>query len=57
MNDPRVISANANGEDEVLEASIRPKKLAEYLGQQAVREQLSIYIEAARGAAKRSIMY
>ncbi|HEX6832738.1 MAG TPA: Holliday junction branch migration DNA helicase RuvB, partial [Rudaea sp.] len=28
--------------------SIRPKKLDEYLGQQAVREQLAIYIEAAR---------
>ena len=48
MNEPRVISPTITREDELLEASIRPKKLAEYLGQQTVREQLSIYIEAAR---------
>ena len=44
----RAISPTAMPEDEVIEASIRPKKLAEYLGQQTVREQLGIYIEAAR---------
>ena len=47
MND-RVISPAASREDELLDASIRPQKLAEYLGQAAVREQLGIYIEAAR---------
>src|ERR1700710_742281 len=44
----RIVTAVAAMDDEALEASIRPKRLAEYLGQQAVREQLSIYIEAAR---------
>ncbi|HEY8011486.1 MAG TPA: Holliday junction branch migration DNA helicase RuvB [Rudaea sp.] len=44
----RAISPTAMPEDEVIEASIRPRKLAEYLGQQTVREQLGIYIEAAR---------
>jgi Holliday junction DNA helicase RuvB len=48
MAETRVISASANHDDDALEATIRPKKLAEYLGQQTVREQLSIYIEAAR---------
>ena len=48
MTETRLFSAAANREDELLEASIRPQKLAEYLGQQAVREQLGIYIEAAR---------
>ena len=48
MTETRVISAAAHREDEALEATIRPKKLSEYLGQQTVREQLSIYIEAAR---------
>jgi Holliday junction DNA helicase RuvB len=47
VND-RVISPAASREDELLDASIRPQRLAEYLGQVAVREQLSIYIEAAR---------
>jgi Holliday junction DNA helicase RuvB len=48
MTESRLITAAATREDEALEASIRPRKLDEYLGQQAVREQLSIYIEAAR---------
>ncbi|MBS0566991.1 MAG: Holliday junction branch migration DNA helicase RuvB [Proteobacteria bacterium] len=48
MNDSRLISSSATRDDELLEASIRPQKLSEYLGQQAVREQLGIYIEAAK---------
>ena len=48
MEPQRIITAGASGEDEALEASIRPKRLDEYLGQQPVREQLGIYIEAAR---------
>ena len=48
MNDTRVIAPDATREDDIAEASIRPQKLAEYLGQRAVREQLSIYIEAAK---------
>jgi Holliday junction DNA helicase RuvB len=48
MTEARIIAASAQLDDEVLEATIRPKRLAEYLGQQAVREQLSIYIEAAK---------
>ncbi|MFT4255920.1 MAG: Holliday junction branch migration DNA helicase RuvB [Pseudoxanthomonas sp.] len=49
MNVDRIIASAANSEDDALEASIRPKRLDEYLGQQPVREQLGIYIEAARG--------
>ena len=48
MEPQRIVTAGASGEDEALEASIRPKRLDEYLGQQPVREQLGIYIEAAR---------
>ncbi|MBP6299092.1 MAG: Holliday junction branch migration DNA helicase RuvB [Arenimonas sp.] len=48
MDESRVISGSANREDELIEATIRPKKLDEYLGQVAVREQMKIYIEAAR---------
>ncbi len=48
MTDARVISSNSTREDEALDASIRPQKLSDYLGQQAVREQLGIYIEAAK---------
>jgi Holliday junction DNA helicase RuvB len=48
MNEPRVITAASTREDEAIEASIRPKKLDEYLGQAPVREQMQIYIEAAK---------
>ena len=48
MSDERVIAAGATREDEAIEASIRPKRLDEYLGQAPVREQLAIYIEAAK---------
>ncbi|HVJ61861.1 MAG TPA: Holliday junction branch migration DNA helicase RuvB [Tahibacter sp.] len=48
MSDVRVSSSASTREDELLEASIRPQRLSEYLGQQAAREQLGIYIEAAK---------
>nr|MCU0757023.1 Holliday junction branch migration DNA helicase RuvB [Xanthomonadales bacterium] len=44
----RTLSPTAQTDEQALEASIRPQKLADYLGQQPVREQLAIYIEAAR---------
>ena len=48
MEDDRIVAADATREDDAVEASIRPRRLDEYLGQQPVREQLGIYIEAAR---------
>lgn len=48
MEAERVISSEASREDESIEASIRPKNLDEYLGQVTVREQMKIYIEAAK---------
>ncbi len=45
----RVVAAVESEEDAAIEASIRPRRLDEYLGQQPVREQLQIYIEAAKG--------
>jgi len=48
MEEQRIIAAGATREDEAIEASIRPKRLAEYLGQQPVREQMGLFIEAAK---------
>ncbi len=48
MTEDRIIAPVATREDEVIEATIRPKRLSEYLGQQPVREQMQIYIEAAK---------
>ena len=52
MSEDRIIAADATREDEAAEASIRPKRLADYLGQQPVREQMQIYIDAAKGRAE-----
>src|SRR5580693_2631134 len=41
--------APARAEDDTLETSLRPRALAEFVGQQQARENLSIFIEAARG--------
>jgi Holliday junction DNA helicase RuvB len=44
----RLIATAAGPDEDIVEASIRPQRLADYLGQPAVREQLAISIEAAR---------
>ncbi len=46
--DTRIVSPAATREEDIVEASIRPRRLDEYLGQVAVREQMAIYIEATR---------
>ena len=44
----RLVSAGADAGEDLIDAGIRPKRLDDYLGQAPVREQLGIYIEAAR---------
>ena len=45
----RLITAQrASNQEEALERALRPKRLADYVGQQKIRDQLSIFIEAAR---------
>lgn len=46
--DDRIISANLMMEDQAVEFSLRPRYLAEYIGQNQVKENLKIYIEAAK---------
>ncbi|MGG2142347.1 Holliday junction branch migration DNA helicase RuvB [Symbiopectobacterium sp. RP] len=44
----RLISAQEMPEEEIIDRAIRPRMLAEYVGQPQVREQMEIFIEAAR---------
>jgi len=44
----RVISAGGQREDEVYDRAVRPKTLAEYVGQPSVKAQMEIFISAAR---------
>ena len=49
----RVVSAApASPNEEAIERALRPKGLAEYVGQTKAREQLEIFIRAARGRAE-----
>jgi Holliday junction DNA helicase RuvB len=53
MRTPRVVSAApATPNEEAIERALRPKGLAEYVGQAKAREQLEIFIHAARGRAE-----
>jgi holliday junction DNA helicase RuvB len=47
--DARVHDARADAPDEDLDRSLRPRTLADFVNQEQVTEQLSIFIEAARG--------
>lgn len=47
MNEDRLINPEVRGED--LEASLRPQTLDEFVGQQRARENLAVFIEAAKG--------
>src|SRR5437868_12091160 len=45
----RIQTAPAYGSDEDLDRSLRPQRLADFVGQAAVKDQLAVFIEAARG--------
>lgn len=45
----RIVSTEFMPTDNDIENSLRPKVLSEYIGQNKVKENLSIYIQAARG--------
>jgi Holliday junction DNA helicase RuvB len=58
MNNPdtapdRIVEAGASRDDEAVDRAIRPKKLADYVGQEQVKAQLDIFVKAAvnRGEA------
>ena len=48
MNDRIVTATSAGREEDRIDRAIRPQKLADYVGQPAVRDQLGLAIEAAR---------
>jgi Holliday junction DNA helicase RuvB len=44
-----LVAAEAEGDDRAVEAALRPRTLDEVIGQERVREQLSLVLQAARG--------
>jgi holliday junction DNA helicase RuvB len=51
MSPDRLVTPERS-EDDTLEASLRPKRLADFVGQQQARENLSVFIEAAKARAE-----
>ncbi|ADL12243.1 Holliday junction branch migration DNA helicase RuvB [Acetohalobium arabaticum] len=45
----RIVSPDENTSDKELDSSLRPKSLNEYIGQEKVKNNLEIFIEAAKG--------
>ena len=44
-----VTAASAGVQEDVVERALRPRRLAEYVGQEKIRDQLGVFIEAAKG--------
>src|ERR1700730_10123767 len=44
----RLVSPKMSEEEQAIEGSLRPRRLAEYIGQEKIKENLSILLEAAR---------
>lgn len=52
FDEERIITSTMQTEDSAIENSLRPKSLSEYLGQEKAKEQLEIFIEAARNRSE-----
>src|SRR4051812_8587589 len=48
----RVVAAEAEGDERAVEAALRPRTLDEVIGQERVREQLALVLQAARGRGR-----
>ncbi|TPW10269.1 MAG: Holliday junction DNA helicase B [Halothiobacillaceae bacterium] len=48
MQQERLVNREGLPEEEVVDRAIRPKRLSEYVGQPAVREQMEVFISAAK---------
>ncbi|MFL0805257.1 MAG: Holliday junction branch migration DNA helicase RuvB [Agarilytica sp.] len=48
IEEDRIIGPKAHSQEDQLDRAVRPKRLADYIGQPAVREQMEIFIGAAK---------
>ncbi|CAG0943099.1 Holliday junction ATP-dependent DNA helicase RuvB [Gammaproteobacteria bacterium] len=48
----RIVAAAGRGEEEAYERAIRPRTLADYIGQASVKRQMQIFVQAARQRAE-----
>ena len=52
LQEDRLVSAAGRGDEEVVDRAIRPRAFSEYVGQEQVKSQMGIFIEAARQRAE-----
>ena len=52
LQEDRPVSAAGRGDEEVVDRAIRPRAFSEYVGQEQVKSQMGIFIEAARQRAE-----
>ena len=45
----RIIAPEAAGDDKTLDVTLRPKKIAEFIGQDNIKKNLRIFLSAAQG--------
>ena len=59
MAEERVINPKEKEEEKIFDLTLRPRKLAEFVGQEAIKNNLKIFIEAARqrGEALEHVMF
>ena len=53
----RIISGSVLPDEQSFEYSLRPERLSEYIGQQKVKDNLSIAIEAAKARGGRLVLF
>lgn len=49
MGSSRLVTPEARQQEDAIDRAIRPQRLDDYIGQRAMREQMAIFIQAARG--------
>jgi len=49
MPDREILSASALNDDREVEVSLRPRRLADYVGQERIVDNLKVFIQAAKG--------
>jgi Holliday junction DNA helicase RuvB len=47
-DDPRIVDVTSGEDDGELDAALRPKRLEEFVGQERIKEQLSLLVDGAR---------
>src|SRR3954465_15869204 len=55
MSEQRLVAPERSADD-ALESSLRPKRLAAFVGQQQARENLSVFIDAAKARSQALVL-